>query len=89
MNGHENPPDNGRRYARYRGVDGASAQYGLTEPVEICWKDRRTSQEAVVLPEAKNILLGALPLEGMDLMVDPVNQRLVGVHGDQRIYLVY
>jgi clan AA aspartic protease len=69
-------------------ADGSNAQYGLTEPVEIRWKDRRTSQEAVVLPEAQDILLGALPLEGMDLMVDPVNQRLVGVHGDQRIHLV-
>ncbi|MDR2051867.1 MAG: aspartyl protease family protein [Treponema sp.] len=69
-------------------ADGSNAQHALTEPVEIRWKDRRTSQEAVVLPEAKDILLGALPLEGMDLMVDPVNRRLVGVHGDQRIHLV-
>ncbi|MDR1257602.1 MAG: aspartyl protease family protein [Spirochaetaceae bacterium] len=69
-------------------ADGSAAQYGLTEPVEIRWKDRRTSQEAVVLPDAGDILLGALPLEGMDLMVDPVNQRLTGVHGDQRIHLV-
>jgi hypothetical protein len=56
--------------------------------VEIRWKDRRTSQEAVVIPDAGEILLGALPLEGMDLCVDPVNQRLAGVHGDQRIHLV-
>ena len=69
-------------------ADGAIAQYGLTEPVEIRWKDRRTSQEAVVIPNANDILLGALPLEGMDLYVDPVNQRLAGVHGDQRIHLV-
>jgi clan AA aspartic protease len=69
-------------------MDGSNAHCGLTEPVEIRWKDRRTSQEAVVLPESKDILLGALPLEGMDLMVDPVNQRLAGIHGDQRIHLV-
>ncbi|MDR1575255.1 MAG: aspartyl protease family protein [Treponema sp.] len=69
-------------------ADGTTAQYGLTEPVEIRWKDRRTSQEAVVIPDAGEILLGALPLEGMDLMVDPVNHRLTGVHGEQRIHLV-
>ncbi|MDR0635514.1 MAG: aspartyl protease family protein [Treponema sp.] len=69
-------------------ADGSEAYYGLTEPVEIRWKDRRISLQAVVLPEAKDILLGALPLEGMDLMVDPVHQRLTGVHGDQRIHLV-
>jgi hypothetical protein len=27
-------------------ADGSSTEYGLTEPVEIRWKDRRTSQEA-------------------------------------------
>ena len=69
-------------------ADGSSAEYGLTEPVEIRWKDRRTSQEAVVIPAAGEILLGALPLEGMDLYVDPVNQRLAGVHGDQRLHLL-
>jgi clan AA aspartic protease len=69
-------------------ADGSTAQYGLTEPVEIRWKNRRTSQEALVMPNANDILLGALPLEGMDLYVDPVNQRLAGVHGDRRVHLV-
>jgi clan AA aspartic protease len=69
-------------------ADDSAAKYGLTEPVEIRWKDRDISQQAVVIPDAGDILLGALPLEGMDLMVDPVNQRLTGVHGDQRIHLV-
>ncbi|MDR1324680.1 MAG: aspartyl protease family protein [Treponema sp.] len=69
-------------------ADGSTTGYGLTEPVEIRWKDRRTSHEAVVIPNGDAILLGALPLEGMDLYVDPVNQRLAGVHGDQRVYLV-
>ncbi|MDR2792876.1 MAG: hypothetical protein LBB61_04315 [Treponema sp.] len=70
-------------------ADGSTAQYGLTEPVEIRWKDRRTSHEAAVLPDANDVLLGALPLEGMDLMVDPVNQRLAGVNGSRRIHTVY
>jgi predicted aspartyl protease len=61
-------------------ADGSTTQYGLTELVEIRWKNRRTSQEAVVLPDANDILLGALVLEGMGLYVDPVNQRLAGVH---------
>jgi clan AA aspartic protease len=69
-------------------ADGAAASYGLSEPVEIRWKDRRISLQAVVIPHANDILLGALPLEGMDLYVDPVNQRLAGVHGDRRIHLV-
>jgi len=70
-------------------ADGTTAINDVTEPVEIRWKDRRTSQEAVVIPSAKEVLLGALPLEGMDLCVDPVNQRLVGVHGDKTVFIAY
>jgi len=70
-------------------ADGTTTMYDLTEAVEIRWKNRRTSQEAVVIPGAKDILLGALPLEGMDLCVDPVNQKLVGVHGDNPVYIIY
>jgi hypothetical protein len=40
----------------------------------------------LLVPEADDILLGALPLEAMDLMVDPVNECLAGVHGDQPLH---
>jgi clan AA aspartic protease len=63
-------------------ADGSTTHYDLSEAVKICWKDRSTIMEAVVLSNAKTVLLGALPLEGLDLCVDPVNQKLVGVHGD-------
>jgi len=70
-------------------ADGATAQYDLTEPVGIRWKNRRTKQQAVVIPSAKDILLGAIPLEALDLCVDPVNKKLVGVHGDKPVYVTY
>jgi len=70
-------------------ADGSTGFNDVTEPVEIRWKDRKTIQQAVVIPGANEVLLGALPLEGMDLCVDPVNQRLVGVHGDKTVYIVY
>jgi predicted aspartyl protease len=54
----------------------------VTEPVMIYWKDRLCSCCAVVLPGAKKILLGAIPLEDMDLTVNPLRQELVGAHGD-------
>jgi hypothetical protein len=50
--------------------------------VEIHWKNRTSTLSAVVIPGAADIFLGALPLEDMDLMVNPVTQELVGVHGD-------
>jgi len=70
-------------------ADGATALYDLTEPVEIRWKNRRTKQQAVVIPSAKYILLGAIPLEALDLCVDPVNQKLKGVHGDKPVYITF
>jgi hypothetical protein len=66
---------------------GSTALRDLTEAVEIRWKDRLTIQQAVVMPDTNDVLLGALPLEGMDLYVDPVNQCLTGVHGDKPVYL--
>jgi clan AA aspartic protease len=60
----------------------------ITEPVEVHWKDRLTSCSALVIPGDGEVLLGAIPLEGMDLMVNPVDRELVGAHGDKAVYLV-
>ena len=58
-----------------------------TEPVRIFWKNRVSTLPAVVIPGSKKVLLGAIPLEAMDLMVNPVSQELVGVHGDMDLVL--
>ena len=55
----------------------------LTEPVEVHWKDRNMICEPLVISGEGEILLGAIPLEGMDLMVDPVRGELTGAHGDE------
>ena len=56
----------------------------ITEPVRIYWKDRDAVCQAVVLPEG-DVLLGVIPLEFMDIVVNPVNQELTGYHGDKAI----
>jgi len=61
---------------------GEKTEGKVTDAVYIQWKDRFAVVNAVVLPGGKP-LLGVIPLEFMDLMVDPVNLELVGVHGDQ------
>jgi len=73
------------RYARV--ADGRRVLCKVTDPVEVHWKNRRTSCEAMVVPGAKAVLLGAIALEGMDLMVNPVDLELVGVHGNEEEYL--
>ena len=54
-----------------------------TEAVDIHWKDRSATFRALVLPGEHQVLLGAIPLEDMDLIVDPKRQELVGAHGDE------
>jgi clan AA aspartic protease len=67
-------------------ADGSTTSYNQTDAVKIQWKNRSTIQQALVVPEADDILLGALPLEAMDLMVDPVHERLAGVHGGEPLH---
>jgi hypothetical protein len=58
----------------------------VTEALEIHWENRSVVMSALVVEDASEFLLGVIPLEGMDLMVDTVNQRLIGAHGDQPVY---
>jgi clan AA aspartic protease len=60
----------------------------ITEPVEINWESRSVVMSALVVEDAPDSLLGVLPLEGMDLIVDTVNQKLTGAHGNQPLYRV-
>jgi hypothetical protein len=70
-------------------ADGSTIRYNQTEAVKIQRKDRNTTQQALVVPEANDVFLGLLPLEAMDLMVDPVHERLTGVHGNQPLHILY
>jgi clan AA aspartic protease len=78
-----------RKTSRSSMANGESYASALTEAVEIQWRDRSTELSAVVLPNAKHILFGALPLEAMDLMVDPVEECLKGRHGDEPLHILY
>jgi clan AA aspartic protease len=69
-------------------ADGSSTACRLTEPVEIKWNNRDTVCRALVVPDADKVLLGAIPLEDMDLIVDPVRQQLAGAHGDEVVAML-
>jgi len=69
-------------------ADGSMQVYGLTEPVQIQWKNRKTSCDAVVIPNASDVLLGAIPLEALDLIINPLKQELTGAHGDKVVYII-
>ena len=67
-------------------ANGTRAMYKLAGPVEVIWKNRRTSCDALVIPDANETLLGAIPLEAMDLMVHPLAEEVVGAHGEQEMH---
>ena len=46
-------------------------------PLEIRFENRRTVVNALVLPTTAEVLLGSIPMEGMDVLVDPRQQRLI------------
>ena len=64
-------------------ADGTQATFKLADPVEIFWKDRSVICEPLLVPSANENLLGAIPLEAMDLTINPRTEEVVGVHGDQ------
>jgi predicted aspartyl protease len=58
------------------------------ELVDIHWKDRYTASRPIVLPGGDETLLGVIPLEDMDLLVNPVERCLAGVHGEEWVQQV-
>ena len=62
-------------------ADGQKDEYPMAGPLEVWWKNRRFNCDALVISDAPDVLLGAIPLEGMDLTVNPLRE-LVGIHGD-------
>jgi len=68
-------------------ADGRKGMYNLAGPLEVRWKNRRTTCDALVLPDAEDILLGAIPLEAMDLTINP-RRELVGTHGAEILHSI-
>jgi len=69
-------------------ADGSSVVCQMTEGVEVHWKNRQTVCPALVVPGADDVLFGALPMEGMDLIVHPRKEEIVGAHGDTTLRLL-
>jgi clan AA aspartic protease len=67
-------------------ADGTTAIYQITDGVEVHWQNRKTVCPALVVPGADEILFGALPMEGMDLIVHPRKEEVIGAHGDTALY---
>ena len=58
-------------------ADGSLTKCDLVGPVTIRFKNRITSCNALVIPGADEVLLGVIPMEGMDVMIDPKTEQLI------------
>lgn len=61
----------------FRMADDSERRGEVVGPVEIRFENRSTSVRAVVLPGTAEVLLGSIPLEDLDVVIDPKQQRLI------------
>ena len=69
-------------------ADGSKHLYKRMEPVRINFENRDTICIPTMVPGADEVLLGAIPLQDMDLIVDPKNEKLIGRHGENPVIRV-
>jgi clan AA aspartic protease len=58
-------------------ADGSLRKVEIVVPIEIKFENRRTTVDAAVLPGNTEVLLGAIPMEDMDVLIDPRQQKLI------------
>ena len=58
-------------------ADETQLEVEIVGPVEIRFENRRTTCDAVVLPNAQDVLLGSIPMEDMDVLIHPKEEKLV------------
>ena len=58
-------------------ADETIVEVDIVGPVEVRFETRATTVRALVLPDTEDVLLGAIPLEGLDVIIDPLRERLL------------
>ena len=58
-------------------ANGSIQEYDLVGPIVLKFKNRQTVCNALVLPGDNEPLLGAIPLEDMDVLIHPLRQELI------------
>jgi clan AA aspartic protease len=62
-------------------ANGSIKEYDVVGPLEVRFKNRRCMVDAMVLKGDNEPLLGAIPMEDMDVLIHPLRQELI-VHPD-------
>ncbi len=58
-------------------ADESLLELEVVGPVEVRFENRSTTVRAIVLPGNAEVLLGVIPMEDMDVLIDPKQQKLV------------
>lgn len=58
-------------------ADGRIVECDVVDNVQVRFKNRATTCRAMILPGSCEPLLGAIPLEDMDVLIDPQRQELI------------
>jgi clan AA aspartic protease len=58
-------------------ADGSIVEYDVVGPIEVKFKNRRCSVDAFVLQGNNEPLLGAIPMEDMDVLIHPLRNELI------------
>ena len=58
-------------------ADGTQTRLEIVGPVDVQFENRSTTCRAMVLPGDAEVLLGSIPMEDMDVLIDPKQQRLI------------
>ncbi len=62
---------------KFQLANGSVDEYDVAGPIELRFQNRRFITEAVVLPGDTEMLLGAISMEGMDVLVHPSRHELI------------
>jgi clan AA aspartic protease len=61
----------------FRLADDSELRAEIVGPVEVRFENRSTTVRAAVLPGDVEVLLGSIPIEDLDVLIDPKQQRLI------------
>jgi clan AA aspartic protease len=58
-------------------ADETTMEVDIVGPVEVRFETQTTTVRALVIPDTEEVLLGTIPLEGLDVIIDPLRERLL------------
>jgi len=58
-------------------ADGSVVEMDVAGPLQIRFENRKSNSDALVLPGNAEPLLGAIPMESLDVVLNPLKQQLI------------